>query len=439
MAALYVLPAGAQQVVDRIVAVVGDNYILSSDLDKEFETAKEQLAGDIPENLRVDILDQLIAKKIVLFKAQLDSVAIADDRVDAELDRRLGIILLQFNGDENAFEAYLGKSILQFKNDTRAKLREQMLIQEMEGKILKDVKITPTDVKKYYYSIPEDSLPLIGAEVEVAQIMIKPEVNSISREYAWEKINRLRNQILAGGDFASLAIQWSEDPGSSGKGGETGFFGRGQMVPEFEAMAFRMKAEDSVSKVIETEYGFHIMKLIERRGERVNVRHILVRPALLSTDIAAARDFAESVLDLVKRDSMTFEEAAKEFSDDEMTRSNGGFIIDPQTGSTRISKDMLEKDVFRIIEPLNPGEYAGPYLKRLPDGTECYRIYYLKSESSPHVANLKDDYLKLQMAAHQKKKDDALNAWLMKNKKNYYIRINAPYDQEEMLARWKQN
>lgn len=422
------------KILDEIVAIVGDNYILKSDIDKEFETLEEQSGVTFTADDKYQILNSLIAKKILLYKAQLDSVDIAPERVDSEIDRRMIYLLSQFPGGEDDFVKYIGKSIEEFKAQTRERLYQDMLVQEMQQKIIKDVKITPTEVRKYFSNIPKDSLPPIDAEVVVGQIVRKPKVTEAEKEYARRKIEKIREDIINGADFAFTAELESKDPGSAGRGGETGFFGRGQMVPEFEAMAFKLKP-DSISKVIETEFGFHILKLIERRGEKVNVRHILIRPQTVPYDLVLARDLLDTLLVSIKAGRITFEKAASLYSDDERTGSNGGVFADA-LGNTKVSLTELPKDVFTAVNQMKVGEYRGPEYAKMPDASDCYKIYYLLDMTDPHVANLEQDWVKIQNAALEKKKADALEEWIAKHKKEFYIKLMDRYANHPLLQHW---
>lgn len=430
-------PAQSPQVIDEVVAVVGDNYILRSDIEKEFETLREQMGKEfVHDSLRVDILDQLISKKLLLYKAQLDSVVISDDMVDGKLEEKLNYILAHFQGNEKALENYLGMTIPEFKAKTRPKLKEQLLIQEMQNQIIREVKVSPAEVRKYFQDISKDSLPPVPAEVEVAQIMIGPEISEIAWEFAKEEATSLRQRLMAGGDFTSLARIYSDDPGSSGKGGELGYFKRGKMVPEFEAAAFRLE-KDSISPIIKSQYGYHIIQLIDRRGESVNVRHILIAPDLLQTDLLAARARLDSVRTAIINGAISFGEAAKKYSQDEYTSGKGGKLMDYATGETGIPVGNLEKEVFLRIKDLKPGEISPIYVSQGPDGKEVYIIYQLVKETPPHRPSLETDYLKIQTAALERKKSTALDDWMEKSKTQYYIHISDRFANEPELAHWK--
>lgn len=425
------------KIIDEIVTIVGDNYILKSDIDKEFETLKEQSGATFTEKDRMPILSSLIAKKLLLYQAQLDSITIAPERVDAEIQRRMAYILSQFPGGEKEFVKYLGKSIEEFKEQTREKLHQEMMIQEMQQSIVKDIKITPVEVKRHFRSLPKDSLKPISAEVVVAQIVRYPQITQAEKDYARGKIEKIRKELLEGGDWCFTAKFDSDDPGSSGKCGETGFFGRGQMVPEFEVMAFKLKP-DTISRVIESQFGFHILKLIERRGEKVNVQHILVRPKTVSTDLSLARHVVDTILQNIRAGKYTFAQAAIKYSEDERTSSNGGKFAD-MMGNSKIAVDQLPPDVFKAVGKMKKGEYLGPSYFRTDDGKVGYKAYYLVDVTEPHIPNLEQDWVKIQAAALEKKKAEAVDKWLLKHKNQYYIKIIDKYARHPELQQWMSN
>lgn len=422
-----ILAQQAGKVVDQIVAVVGDNIILQSEIEMEFEQLKRQADEGLSDTLKCELLRQKLIERIFLNKAQMDSIPVSDERVDTELEKRIRYFAAQFGGVK-PMEEFYGKTVSQIKADNREKIKNGMLVNEMQGKVLKDVKVSPIDIKKYYNEMAaEDSLPFYSAEVEVAQLVIEPKVSKEAKQLAYEKITELRERIINGDNFNSLATLYSDD-GSAAKGGELGFFTRGQMVPEFEAAAFKLKP-DTISKVIETKYGYHILKLIDRKGDNINVRHILVRPKIFKSDVAAARERMDSVIWQVKVDSISFEKAVKRFSDDNFTKGNGGFITAEQTGSTKIAIDELDKEIYYKLEGLKPGDMTEPELITLPgpDRQQVWRVFYLKSESKPHRANLKDDYQKFQAMAMQRKQQRAMETFMNKTKKDLYIQVNPPY------------
>ncbi len=426
------------QTIDEVVAVIGDNFVLRSDIEKEFETLREQMGKEyVHDSMRIDILDQLIAKKLMLYQAQLDSVVIPEERVEAEMDQKLNYILAHFGGDEKRLEDYLQTSIPEFKSKTKPKLREQMLIEQMESQIINEVKVTPAEVRNYFNSIPKDSLPPIPSEVEIAQIVIRPKVSEAAKNFALRRAEEIRGRLLAGEDFSLLAQSYSDDPGSSGKGGELGFFKRGKMVPEFEAASFKLE-KDSISKLVESQFGYHIIQMIERRGESVNVRHILISPKLVNSDFQLAYERIDSLRKAILRGSISFEEAAKQYSDEEMSAGKGGFLADYTTGSTKIPVSQLDKNVYLAVKDLKVGEISSPTRVLAQDQKEVYVIYKLFSETEPHMPSLDTDYLKIQNAALEQKKSEALDTWLAHAKKKYYIYINERFSAEAELAHWIQ-
>jgi peptidyl-prolyl cis-trans isomerase SurA len=416
------------QVIDEIAAVVGDNIIMQSEVEVEFQQLQKDI-GQLNDSAKCAIMRQKIVERMLLTQSQRDSIPLSEERVDAELEKRVKFFASQFPGGEKEMESYYGKSVTEIKANNREKIKNSMLVQEMQSKVLKDVKVSPTDIKKYYNDLDKlDSLPYYSAEVELAQLIILPKVNADAKQLAYEKISELRQRILKGDNFGTLALIYSDDKMSAQRRGELGFFTRGDMVPEFEAAAFKLKP-DSVSKIIETKYGYHILQLVDRKGENINIRHILVRPQIFPSDVDLAKTLMDSVLWLVKIDSLTFERAAQKYSDDEATKPNGGFITEGSIGSTRIPVDELPKDIYYIIEKMEPGTISEPELIILPtpDRQQAWRVFYLKSETPPHRANLRDDYQKMQALALQRKQIQTMQNWIDKHKNDYYIQVGKQY------------
>lgn len=426
--------AQPKQVIEEIAAVVGENIIVKSEWETEFLQAKEQYT-EYKGDLHCEILNQLILQKLMLHKAEIDSIVISDEQVEYETDRKMRYFISQI-GDEKKLEQYLGKTILQYKDEIKPKIRQQMLIQEVQRTLLGSVKVTPTEVKNYFEDIPKDSLPLFGAEVELGQIILTPKPNKYAKEYAYSTIKKYRDDIIAGKrNFEITSKSFSDDKTSAINGGELGFFKRGEMVAAFEAAAFKLKP-DSISPIIETQFGYHILKLIERKGERINVRHILIKPTIINQDLIETEKLLNGIIDKIKKDSITFCQAANKYSEDEYTKSNCGFFSDPNLGSSKIDIELLDKDVALQIQKMKPGEFSSPTVVTMPDGSTAYRVLYLKSETKPHKANLKDDYQKIQAFSLEKKKQKTMNEWADKYKKNVYIKINENYSDCEEIKHW---
>jgi peptidyl-prolyl cis-trans isomerase SurA len=427
------------QVVDEIVAVVADKIVLRSEIEVAYEQASREF-GVSGDSIRCLVTEQKLIENLLILKAQVDSLPINEERVDQELEERIRYFAQEYGGERKLEEIY-GKSIAEIKAANRERIRNNQLAQAMMAKILKDVKVTPTDVKNFYNEIPVDSLPYYSAEVELAQIVIEPKVSKESKQMAYEKIAELRRRIVEDGDkFSTLALIYSDDKMSAVKGGELGFFGRGMMVPEFEGAAFKLKP-DSISKIIESKYGYHIIQAIQRRGEEMNVRHILIMPKIYASDVEIAKNRIDTLMMMIKADSISFELAAKRYSMDENTRGAGGIIGAGIQGNGHIPVDLLSKELNINVQDMEVGEISEPELFFMPgqDQKKAWRIFYLKSETPPHRANMKDDYQKLQALAFEKKQKETREKWIERYRKEFFIQINQPYSECPQLKGWGSN
>lgn len=415
------------QPVDKIIAVVGSNIIMLSDVEAQYLQILGQGYAEDP-TIKCDLLEELLFQKLLVNQARLDSVEVSDDQVEEELDRRLRYFIGQI-GSEEKLEEYYKKSIVEIKDDFRELIRDQLLGQNMQYKITGEVKVTPAEVRDYFSKIPSDSLPYINVELEIGRIVKKPIISKKEKDVAKARAEELRQRILDGAKFETMAKLYSEDPGSAEKGGELGFFGRGNMVPEFEALAFSLQGKE-ISDVFETEYGFHFLQVIERRGEQVNARHILITPKTSEGDLTGSKILLDSIYDLLLKDSLTFAEAAEKFSDDEADKNNGGIVTNPQTGSTRFEMDQLssiDPTLFLTIDKMKVGEFSKPIITSAADGKQAYSIILLKSRTEPHKANLRDDYQKIQGAASTMKESNLVREWIVKKIATTYVRIDDAY------------
>lgn len=420
------------QIIDEVIAVVGNTPILRS----EFDILVSQIDPDIEvtDELKCELLQELIIDKMLIHQAEIDSITITDDEVNDRIDNNIRFFERQMNSRAN-IEKYLGMSIEAYKKQIFPKVKAQMLKEKMQQKVQSEIKITPKEVRDYFNKMPKDSLPFISSEVEIAHIVIKPTYSKEAKDFALEELTELRKRILRGESFNRLASIYSEDPGSKTQGGLLPEFGRGDMVPEFERAAFTMK-KDSVSEVIETKYGYHILKLIDKRGDKVIVRHILIRPKLVDTDMEAAKAKLDTLLMNLRSGKIKLCDAVKEFSEDEETKPNCGYFTDPNIGSQRIPFDYLDKDMATVIVKLKPGQYSEPVIGYGPDGSPFYRIFYLKLETKPHVANLELDWQRIQSMALDEKRDDELTVWAEKKRKDTYIHISSDYLSCGWFADW---
>lgn len=427
------------QTIDKVIAVVGGNITLQSELETQY---LQMLASGYEPNddSRCILFEELLYGNLLLHRAKVDSLNVSDGEVEDELSRRLEYFIAQL-GSQEKLEEYYEKSILEIKDEFRELIKEQLLSQRMQQDITGDIKVTPAETRAYFNKIPTDSLPYINTEIEIGRIMRRPEITKEQKATARGKAEELRQRVRDGESFRALAILYSEDPGSSKNGGDLGFFERGMMVPEFDAIAFRLK-EDSVSEVFETSFGFHFMEMLERRGEQINVRHILIRPKTSELDLEKARLFLDSIHELIENEEMTFADAAEKFSDDEESNQNGGMMFNPMTGAPVFDMDQLgsiDQRLFITVEKLEAGEISKAVKSQSPDGKESYNLYYLKSRTEPHIANMKDDYQRIQQAALAEKKNRVIEKWINDKASSTYIRIDESFKDCPFAHRWDKN
>lgn len=425
---------GQGKIIDQVIAVVGGHIILESDIEAQYlqYRMQEGITGS-SSTVKCSMLESMLFQKLLLNQAELDSVEVSDSQVEAEMDRRLRhyIGLL---GSPEKFEEYYQKTILEFKDELRDQVRELIMVETVQDKITGDVKVTPTEVKSFFKTIPADSIPLINTEVELLQIVKLPPVNREETEKVKNKLQEIRYRVLNGENFATLAILYSEDPGSAKNGGELGLFGRGEMYPAFEAAAFSLE-KGAVSDLVETEAGFHILQMIERRGEYVNVRHILLRPKVSPYDLAQAKVKLDSISGLIKANKITFDEAVTRYSDDP-SKNNGGILINPMTGTSLFETDQLDPKVAFVIDKLEVGQISEPVQFQTQENKDAYRILYMKKKTGPHKANLKQDYDKIQAWATEDKKQKVINKWIKDKAAQTYVKINNPYKDCTFVNSW---
>lgn len=436
---LFAQPGG--RMVDRIVAVVGSQIVKESDIENAYEQYK---AEGIPmsDSLRGSILEELMLRKLLVQQAIHDSVEVSDADVDNELDRRMRYYIMQL-GSEEAFEKFYGKTVEAYKFELRDDIRELILVQRMQGQIAGGVSVSPQEVRDYYNSIPPDSLPLIPSEVEVGQIVIVPPVNPEMKEYTRMELESIRQRIMAGTlDWCIAASTYTDDPGSRTTCGKYENVRRGTFVPEFDAVCFKLK-EGEISEIFETEYGFHFVKLISRKGEEVTIQHILKSIPTAPEDLQKAKVKLDSIMKFVRLDSMTFCEAAAKFSSDEQSKFACGLILNPYTGTSKIDMEMIgqidpNESFPVIVGQLKVGQYSAPHPCYTMDGKQGYRVLWLKSRSEPHKANLKDDYQLIQDLALQKKQEEKLREWVLSKLPYTYIRIADDYKNYKFKYPWLQ-
>lgn len=428
---------GQPQLIDKIIAHVGDKIILMSDVEAQFQQYKAQMEDDNQNDIKCTILQEMIFQKLLLQQAEKDSVNVSEAMVDQELNKKIRYFVQQI-GSVDKLENYLGKSINQIKDEYRDKIKEQLMVQQVQQKISGDVKVSPGEVVAFFNRLPKDSLPMVASEVQVAQLLKKPEINITEKLKVRKELERIRREIIEGKSFASMAVIYSQDPGSATKGGELGFVGRGDLVPEFEAAAFNLKGKE-ISDIIETVYGYHIIQLIERRGENINVRHILLTPKASGADLELAAMKCDSIYKAIQAGKITFEKAVENYSDDKETKYNGGLISNPGSGGTWWELSQLDQQIFFVIDKMKPGEISEPAVVRVGDKKEAYRIIKLVSRTEPHFASLETDYSRIQQAAESEKRQTILYEWVKNKRKQFYIRIAPEFGTCDFVKEWNIN
>lgn len=434
---LFTFQAKAQQkqVIDQVAAVVGKNVILQSDIENQYIQYRLQrgISGSA-ETIRCQILEDLLFQKLMLNQAEIDSVEVTDEQINQEMERRLRYFINEL-GSQEKLEAYYNKSTNEIKNELRRLVKDQMLVQEVQNGIMNSVEVTPSEIKNYYRTMPSDSIPMVNTEYEIAQIVKKPPISIDEKLKVKERLFDLRKRILEGERFSTLAVLYSEDPGSARKGGELGFYGRGELYPEFEAVAFTLK-DGEISEIVETEAGFHIIQMIERRGEYVNVRHILLMAKVSPVALEKAKNELDSIAIQIRSGELSFEDAVEKYSDDE-AKGKSGLLLNPYTGSTLFEADDLDQQVSFVIDKLQIGELSDPVPMITEEGKDAYRLLMLKRKTTPHKANLRDDYNRIQVWALQKKKQEAVDNWIREKSNSAYVRINENFTDCDFDYNWK--
>ncbi len=406
-------------IIDRVVAVVGDYTILQSDIEQQYLQYKAQ--GQSIPDMKCLIFKQFLEEKLLLNQAKIDSIEISESTVEAQLDQRLQYFIGQI-GSQEELEAYFNKSILQIKDDFREMIRNQMLTQRMQGDITGDVKITPSEIKEFFNSIPKDSIPAIDAQVELEQIVVFPKLSEDAVFEVREKLLDLRKRIMEGESFETLAILYSSD-GSASNGGEIGYMAKGELDAEYAKAAFSLK-KGQVSKIVESNFGYHLIQLIDRKDDRVNTRHILMNPRITPDARKKATVLLDSVLILIRSDSISFGNAARRYSEDINTSLNKGMLVNPSNNSSLFELKQLESKDYLVVRDMKIGEISSPYEATDENGKTLYKIVRLKSKTNPHKANMSQDYFLLQNMALENKKQEVIQNWMKEKQGETYIHID---------------
>ena len=412
--------SGQSLILDRVVAVVGEFVILQSDIESLKLQNKAQ-GISLPGDEKCAILENFLSEKLLLNQAKIDSIEISESSVEMELDNRLSYFISMI-GSPEALEEYFGKSILEIKEDMRSAVRDASITRQMQSTITGDVTVTPSEIKEYYNGLSKDSVPYIDSKVQLSQIIQYPPVDEAAIFEVKQTLLDLRRRILDGDKFTTLAVLYSEGPSAS-KGGEIGFMGKGELDAEYAKAAFSLKA-GGVSTIVESSFGYHIIQLIERREERVNTRHILMKPNVKPEAIRATTRKLDSIANLVRTDSVEFDLAARIYSKDINTAVNGGIMVNPATNTTAFSLDELQPAEFIALRDLKVGEITEAFKSEDENGKEVYKIIRLRNRSSPHRANLKDDYIVLKEMALGMKKMEVFQLWIDEKIEETYVNVD---------------
>jgi peptidyl-prolyl cis-trans isomerase SurA len=417
---------GQNNVIDEVVWIVGDEAILKSDVESERLNAQyegRKLDGDpyciIPEELAV--------QKLFLHQAELDSVEVSEQEILGELERRMNYLIDQI-GSKEKMEEYYNKTSTQIREMFRENIRNGMTVQKMQREIIGDIKIVPADVRRYFKNLPQDSIPFVPTQVEVQIVTLEPKIPQEEIERVKKALRDYTDQITKGEiAFSTLARLYSEDEGTRRRGGELGFMGRGQLVPEYANVAFNLQDPAKVSKIVESEFGFHIIQLIEKRGDRINTRHILLKPKVEEKDLEAAINRLDTIAKDIRNEKFTFDEAATFLSHDKDTRNNHGLMANPNSGTARFEMQELaqvSQEVAKVVDGLNVGEISEPLTMINNKGKEICAIVKLKARIDGHKATITEDYQRLKSIVQSKLGDEKLQKWIKDKQKSTYVRIN---------------
>lgn len=424
---LALCPSGAlwaqDNVIDRVEWVVGDKAILRSDIE-------ESIRYWISNGRKFDadpycvVGEDLAIQQLFLHQAAIDSVEVDEGRIMRQVEAQMEYVIREI-GSKEKLEEYFDKNSSEIREMYREQLYNMEMMEAMKSKLVGDIKVSPSLVRRFYESLPKDSLPFIQEQVEVQVITLEPEIELEEIERVKSELRDYTERITSGEtSFSTMALLYSEDPGSARRGGELDFMGRGELQPEFATVAFSLTDPNKISKIVETEYGFHIIQLIEKRGDRVKVRHILRKPNHSNENIKRMLLRLDSISTDIKDEKFTFEEAAGVISHDKDTRNNYGIMYNKATASSHFTLEELPVDVARVIDGLEPGEMSQPFTWVLDNGKAVCAIAKLKSRTDAHVATINDDYVTLSAMYRAKLSDDRIQEWIRQKQKSTYVRIN---------------
>ena len=422
------------QTIDKIEAIIGSEILLMSDIENQYNQVLSQ--GVIQtNNIKCDILDELLYQNLLIHHAKIDStIEISEDEIKSEVNKRISFFESQL-GTLNKVEEYFKRSIDNMKDELSIVVKEQLYTQKKQNIIINNVKITPNEVKGYLSTLETDDIPLIPTQLELSQLVILPKLSLEKKNSIKDKLNSFRKRIYDGEDFKVLATLYSDDVVSANNGGELGFMSRGELLPEFERAAFKLQS-DEISEVVETKFGFHIIQMIERRGEQINARHILIKPKFTSSSIKIANDEISQIKLKIDSGLISFNDAVVKYSEDN-SKNNGGLIINPNSGSTNFTYDDLDPSIKYIVQNMKIGEITAPSLTKSNDGSQAaYRLIRLNNLIEEHKANVTNDFDVLKEYALVDKKQKQIDSWINDNINDTYIQINENFSSCPCYNKW---
>ncbi len=413
------------KVIDQIVAIVGGNIVLKSDIEKMYMDQQAQgISSD--GDMKCEILENFLIDKLLIAEAEMDTlINVTDSQVNQQMDGQLQMYVAHF-GSERAVENFFKKPIADIRAEMRQVARDQLMSSQMRNKIIQDVTVTPSEVRQFYRNLPEEEIPVIPTQYEYSQITLRPEVSLEEENRIKSALRELKAKIEAGSSFAAMAVMYSEGP-SANAGGEIGYLGRAQLDPEYAAAAFNLKG-DRISNVVKSDFGYHIIQLIDRRVDKVNTRHILMTPKVSPEAKEQAQHRLDSLANLIRKEKITFQEAATRYSSDKNSRANGGLVINPNNLTSKFTVEELGGTVSKVLSGLKIGEISDPFVMTDPENRQqVYAVVKLINKMESHKANLQNDYQELSNLFLQKKREEKLEQWISSRQHQTYIRIDDTY------------
>jgi peptidyl-prolyl cis-trans isomerase SurA len=430
--------------IDKIVVIVGDHVALQSEINQTLKEYQQQNV-ELSDTTSCAIIEGMLTKYLLCEQAARDSISVTNEEVEANLDNRIRY-MEQTYGSPEKMEEVLGKNTYQLKEEYRRFFKDLMTSQRMQQNVQTGVKISPAEVRAFYDKIPKDSLPMYPSMIEVGQIVLAPQASAEAAEYAKQQLLDIRKQITEGkADFETMSGIYSQDPGSKDLGGNLGMVGRDDMVAEFSAAAFRLQ-NGEISEPVKTKFGYHIIQMVQRMGEKAKLRHILIKPAITSIDVAECKTKLDSIKALVTDSKMTFIEAVRKFSTDDASKNSGGMIINQNTGSSLLTIDELGAELAIAVSGLKVGDYSdvkifdgaegNPTSSATANENKQCRFLFLKNSNEPHTADLQQDFNRIQQVALEEKRNRFIGNWVDGKISDFYIYVDPAYRNCSMMSKW---